>query len=145
MLTAAKRKEMSRDGEIIFEAMMSINGNARTMMVKMPYIGSDLSVNHYKFGTYQKKPEVIGWMNQLGWEIKSARIQDWKQPITVNVSGVFKNEGRCPDTHNLLKVICDAIQDVTGLNDKYYRTETEVPVIDKTREPTLIIRITEGL
>ena len=117
----------------------------RILAVEMPYIGSSLSVNHYKYGHY-KKPEVVNWMYTLGWIIKSknAKIEDWKQPITVNVRGVFKNHRQTPDTHNLLKIICDSIEAVTGLNDKYYRTETEAPVIDKTKEPTLTITITEA-
>ena len=45
--------------------------------------------------------------------------------------------------HNLMKVICDSIEGVTGINDKYFRTETGDAVIDKTKEPTLFIEIKE--
>jgi Holliday junction resolvase RusA-like endonuclease len=83
-------------------------------------------------------------MDALGWQIKPHHIEDWKQPITVVLEGVFKDKRSCPDLHNLLKVICDEIEEVTGLNDRDYLTKTGEPLIRRDEEPTLIITIKEG-
>lgn len=120
----------------------TVNPYKRHTVIKMPYI-KNLSVNHYKFnGGKFTKPEVKEWMNDLVVLIKNCHVTDWKLPLKVTISGTFK-DGRIPDTHNILKIICDSVEDATGLNDKFYSTETTQPVIDKKQEPNLVIRIEE--
>lgn len=111
-------------------------------VINISYPGSVISINHYKHGWYTKK-ECRAWMDGLGWMVKEYHIETWLLPITVKVSGVFKDKRSVPDLHNLLKVICDAIEAVTGINDRGYRTETGDAVIDKTKEPELTIEIEE--
>ncbi len=113
----------------------------RSITVEMPYIGASLSVNHYKFRGRFTKPETKEWMDSLGWLIKSAHIEEWKLPITVRCSGRFKDLRGTPDLSNLSKVILDAIEETTGVNDRNYRWQDG----DITYgEPTLTIAITEG-
>lgn len=92
------------------------------IVVQMPYIGSDLSVNHYlgraRSGKMYVKGSVVSWKEELGWKIKGDHIEDWKLPLTVKCSGVFKDNRSRPDLHNLAKIICDSIEEVTGINDR---------------------------
>ena len=111
--------------------------------IVMPYIGSDLSVNHFKYGYYTKKT-TKDWMEALGWQIKTHHIEDWKLPITVRCDGVFKDKRSCPDLSNLAKICLDAIEGACGVNDRYYRWQDGTITINKTQEPHLILTITEG-
>jgi len=88
--------------------------------IMMQYIGKELSVNHYKWGHYTKTA-TKNWMEELGWEVKPYHIEDWKRPLQVTCSGVFKDKRSQPDLSNLSKVILDAIQEATGVNDRDMR------------------------
>ena len=120
----------------------------RTITVGMEYIGAVLSVNHYMGrtpdGSQYVKKEARQWMSDLGWLIKTAHIEDWKQPITVHLEGHFRDARSCPDLHNLLKCVCDGIQELTGLNDRGFQTATGEPEIDGNEEAELFITITEA-
>ncbi len=118
-----------------------VAANKRIATIKMLYIGNVLSVNHYKHQGKYTKLEAKEWSNDLVHEIKSCKIDDWHQPLMVKIAGFYKNARETPDTHNLIKIICDAIQEATGLNDKYYKTETEAPKISK--EPHILVTISE--
>ena len=116
----------------------------RSVTVTIRYPGSVISCNHYKYkGGIYTKPEAKAFMDELGWLLKTSHIEGWNLPISVTCSGKFKDKRSQPDLHNLLKVICDSIEDVTGINDKYYHTSTGESIIDKTKEPTLFITIEE--
>ena len=82
-----------------------------SITVEMPYIGKELSVNHYKFGYFTKR-EVKDWMVELGWRIKLAHIEDWRLPLIVQCSGQFRDKRSQPDLSNLSKVILDAIEEI---------------------------------
>ena len=118
-----------------------------SITVEMSYIGGVLSENHYRGrrrdGNLFVRREARDWMEELGWKIKTAHIEDWALPLTVKCDGRFKNTHRQPDLHNLLKVICDGIEEVTGVNDKYYLTETGEATVDNTKEPVIFITISE--
>jgi len=60
-------------------------------------------------------------MEELGWLIKTSHIEDWALPLTVKCDGRFKNTHRQPDLSNLSKVILDAIEETTGVNDRNMR------------------------
>ena len=118
------------------------NPYKRHTVIKMPYI-SNLSVNHYKFnGGKFTKPEVKEWMKDLVAEIQCCHVTDWKSPLKVTITVTFKDNRIC-DCHNLLKIICDSVEAATGLNDKYYSTETCQPIVDKKQSPNVIILISE--
>ncbi len=90
--------------------------------ITMPYIGKVLSVNHYKYaGGIYTRPEAKQWMEELGWKVKLLHIEDFELPITVRCSGRFKDKRSVPDLSNLSKVILDAIEEVTGINDRDMR------------------------
>uniref|UniRef100_A0A6M3LL18 Putative endodeoxyribonuclease n=1 Tax=viral metagenome TaxID=1070528 RepID=A0A6M3LL18_9ZZZZ len=108
----------------------------------MPYTGSNLSVNHYKIARRYTRPEVKAWMEQLAWQLKGKHWKDWKLPLVITCSGVFLNRRSQPDLHNLSKVICDALEDGTGINDKDMRWHDGDVKFGKT--PELEIRIQES-
>jgi len=116
----------------------------KSVTIGMPYIGKVLSVNHYKYagGRYTRK-EVKHWMEALGWLIKGSHIEEWELPLTVRCDGVFKDKRSQPDLSNLSKVILDAIEETTGVNDRDMRWQDgDVTYGD---EPRLIITIAEIL
>jgi len=116
------------------------------IVVNIEYPGAFISVNHYKYKHFTK-PEAKQWAETLGWLIKAALaqytmppIEDWNQPITVRVDGVFKDKRSAPDLHNLLKIICDVVEEVSGINDRTFLTETGGVTYG---EPRLTITIKE--
>ena len=79
-------------------------------------------------------------MEELGWNLKSYHIDEWSLPLKVTCSGRFKDLRSTPDLSNLSKVILDAIEDTTGINDRDMRWHDG----DITHgEPMLFIEIEE--
>lgn len=107
----------------------------------------DLSVNHYlgrrRGGGYYVKHEVKEWMEDLGWLIKTQHIEDWKLPLRVTCDGQFVDARSAPDLSNLSKVILDAIEETTGINDRDMRWHDGSRLIIKGAEPSLTITIEE--
>ena len=60
-------------------------------------------------------------MEDLGWVIKTAHVEDWKLPLQVTCSGRFKDKRSTPDLSNLSKCTLDAIEECTGVNDRDMR------------------------
>jgi Holliday junction resolvase RusA-like endonuclease len=120
----------------------------RVVLFQIDYPGSVISVNHYKGRGYggreYVKPETKDFKTTIGWQIKQHHIEEWQTPISVTCSGCFKDERSAPDLSNLSKVILDAIQEVTGTNDKHMRWHDGDRRIDKTVIPFLQITIQEG-
>ena len=119
---------------------------ARQATIKIDYPGSVISCNHYlgrnmHGGTYVK-PEARVWMTELGWMIAHLHIEDWAFPIDILCSGHFKDSRSAPDLSNLSKCTCDAIQDITGHNDKDFRWHDGNRIIGEP-EPYLLITIRE--
>lgn len=91
--------------------------------VRVPYIGAVLTANHYKYrGGIHTRKEVKAWMQALGYELNINHL-NWQSltlPLHIICDGVF-NDKRHPDLSNLAKVVLDAIQDASGINDKNMR------------------------
>lgn len=121
----------------------------RSITVDLPYIGKVISVNHYlgkrksHYGFYVKG-ETKAWMDELGWKIKSAHIEEWNLPLTVKCDGLFRDGRSTPDLSNLSKVVLDAIQEAIGVNDVNMRWHDGTVKIDSNKEPTLWITIEEA-
>jgi len=120
----------------------------RRITVEMPYPGSVISVNHYRGRTRQGgefvRADAQAWMDMLGWQLKMAHLEDWKLPLSVRCDGVFKDFRSAPDLSNLSKVTLDAIQEVSGVNDKDMRWHDGERIIDNAKEPTITITINEA-
>ena len=112
-----------------------LESESHSFEVAMPYI-PNLSANHYKYsGGRYTKPEVKEWMETLKSEaqIHAACIFQIGQirDVKVSISGTFQNERSMPDLHNLLKIILDSVAPALAINDKYIRTETDIPQVEK--------------
>ena len=112
--------------------------------IGMPLI-KDLSVNHYKGrrrggGEYVKR-HVTDWKDQLGWILKPYHLEDWKLPLTVKCD-LIQNDRRTRDISNFSKVVLDAIEELTGINDTNFRWVDGQILYGEHAE--LVITITEG-
>lgn len=100
----------------------------KRITVEMPYIGSCLSNNHYKGrrrdgGEFVRK-ETREWMQDLGWLIKTSHIEAWHLPLQVRCDARFDyyaDKRRVCDISNFCKVVLDAIEEVSGVNDRSMR------------------------
>lgn len=126
----------------------------RYVKVSMPYPGDVISVNHYQGraadGHEYVKAEAQAWKDELIITLNNYQsrantsLDDWKLPLTVTCDGKFKDLNHCPDLSNLSKVTLDAIQDVTGVNDRDMRWHDGKRELDKESVPELIITIEEN-
>ena len=116
------------------------------VVMEMPYPGAVISVNHYtgrrKGGGYYVMADAQAWMDALGWQLKQYHIEDWKLPLHVTCDGQFTDARSAPDLSNLSKVVLDAIEETTGVNDREMRWHDGERVIKKG-EPYLRITIEE--
>lgn len=121
----------------------------RSIIVEMFYPGAVISCNHYlgrrkKHSGFYVREEAQAWKDELGWQIKTSHIEEWKLPLTVTCDGQFKDKRSQPDLSNLSKVVLDAIEETTGVNDVNYRWRDGDITIDKTADPILLITIEEA-
>ena len=121
----------------------------REVLLQINYPGDCISVNHYlgkrKGGGYYVKPETKAWKEEFQWLLKKCHLEEFRLPLEITCSGWFKNERSAPDVHNLLKVIADSIQELTGINDKNYLMYAgERNIIGNKELPYLLITIREA-
>lgn len=122
----------------------NVGQNRRFTTIKMPYIGSVITENHYLGRNGNRtyvKPEAREWQSDFIATIKRCGITGWKLPLKIILTGYFKNNRETPDLHNM-KILFDSIQEATGLNDRYFQIETK-PSSDHVKEPYLLIEIWE--
>jgi Holliday junction resolvase RusA-like endonuclease len=120
----------------------------RYVVVEIDYPGSCISCNHYlgrdREGNQFVRREARSWMDELGWAIKSWHIEEWRLPLIVTCDGVFLDESHRPDLSNLSKCTLDAIEDITGKNDKDFLWHDGTVTVDKKQKPHLLIKIEES-
>lgn len=117
-------------------------------MFSLYYPGAVITVNHYRgrraAGGEYVKEEARLWMDALGWMIKASHVEEWRQPLHVCCSGRFLAKNRAPDLSNLSKCTLDAIQAVSGVNDRHMRWHDGDRVIDGSQAPAIFITIKEA-
>ena len=121
----------------------------REATIEIGYPGSAISVNHYmgrrKDGGTYVKPAARAWMDELGWCVKQLHLEDWSLPLHIRCSGRFKDGRSTPDLSNLSKCTCDAIEDMTGINDQNYRWhDGDISYCENGDTPLLWITISES-
>lgn len=102
-----------------------------SIIVEMEYL-PECSKNDYKLRDGTIKRQVQDWMECLTFMINALRNSGnlkFTIPIKVRIDGQFKDKRSMPDLHNLLIVVCDAIEDALKINDKLYITETGTPEV----------------
>ncbi len=114
--------------------------------IKIEYPGSCISVNHYlskgRGGRVFVKPEAKAWQKEFQWLLKHLHLENWKLPLEIKCDGYFKDARSACDLSNLSKVILDAIEELIGVNDKYFRWHDGNRDIG-FKEPHLIITLSE--
>ena len=115
------------------------------IVVEMPW-ARNLSKNHNRLGEQARrnyKPDVLAWMDRLGWEVKATMMaMGWKSlepPVEVLVDFRYPN-GRKRDDHNYYETICDAIKGLVGVDDDQIRICTGSVVVDR-EQPGITITI----
>lgn len=120
----------------------------RKCTISLYYPESVISVNHYlgrnKDGGEYVVPKARQFMEDVGWLLKTQHLEEWKPPLSVTCSGVFKDGRSAPDLSNLSKCILDAIEDLTGINDSNFRWHDGSRIIDSKRQPEIFITVEEG-
>jgi len=120
----------------------------RQLVISMPYPGEVISVNHYRgrnrYGSEFVRGEAQAWMDALGWQLKLHHIEDWQLPLNVTCSGIFSDLNHAPDLSNLSKCTLDAIEAVTGVNDRDMRWHDGDMKIDPDYTPEMEITIEEA-
>lgn len=115
----------------------------REFKFSMPLI-KNLSVNHYLIKSrrgFFKRKEVKDWQKELGWKIKTLHLEDWKLPLEVRCD-LSQTDNRTRDISNFSKVVLDAIEEASGVNDRDMRWRDGK--INKGIVDWLIITINEG-
>ena len=110
------------------------------LKVEMEYLPT-LSVNRYKTVRGIIRNEVRQWMDELTLIIRcvvNAKEPEFTPPLKVRLDAVFK-DNRHPDLSNLWKVVCDAVKEGIGIDDKHFRIEDGDIELGET--PKLIITI----
>ena len=115
------------------------------VIVEMPLI-NNLSVNHYLIKTRRgvfKRKEIKAWQEALGWQIKTAHIEDWGLPLRVTCD-LVQTDYRTRDISNYSKVVLDAIEEASGVNDMYMRWQ-DGQIFHTGANPVLIIEISDEI
>lgn len=123
----------------------AVGQNKRSEVITMDYPGCYISEDHCYNRNGRNtfmKPEAREWQEELILKLKQTGIPDFKSPISVTLSGIFKNEKRSIDIHNL-KIIYDSIQKVTGINDRGFITHTYPGSVLSNCDPFILIKIEE--
>lgn len=71
------------------------------------------------YGALAKTPEAVAYQNEAIYRIKRAKPAQWKPEGQVRVTFRLFLQ-REVDCDNVMKLIHDAIEKATGINDKYY-------------------------
>ena len=102
--------------------------------ITIPYRGAEsISVNHFKVGgnmRWKYTDEAASTRDEITVKIKNALAwTKWypRVPLKVTIQGWFKNRRNAIDLHNAIKLVADAVESATGVNDKYIRVETMEP------------------
>jgi hypothetical protein len=143
-------RKASKVNESIISPVKTIKASdinsVKSTVIIIDYPGSYITSNHYlgrmKSGNVYVKKDAQAWADKLTMLLIQNGVKYLREPIKVKIEGIFRNFRETPDIHNF-KLLYDTIQRYTGFNDKYFKTETEIPIINKTDKPHLKITISE--
>lgn len=138
--------------------VVSIGGGRGWFEIEWPYIGPILSLhNAYTRGKFLRK-EAREWRDALALHIRAYLVEREcpsvpEPPLTIMIFGYFRDGRSRPDFDNLHKLVGDAVQAATGINDKHYlwhdRGWLPCEVCDREtgehlvlkEDPTLLIKV----
>lgn len=116
--------------------MSEVAWDGRSATMFWPYEGKHCSVNHaYIRGRYLR-PASRRWRDNLALFLR-AKLNilgvEFTPPLTISLYGYFKDKRSRPDLDNLCKLIGDAIQAATGINDAEFLWELEGSAVGHKR------------
>ena len=136
--------------------VVSIGGGRGWFEIAWRYIGGIVSIHGAYIRGRHLRREAREWRDGLALHIRAylqEREDQPEAPLTIGIFGYFKDGRSRPDFDNLHKLIGDAVQAATGINDKHFLwhdqgwlpcevadRETGEQLILK-EEPTLLIRV----
>jgi len=136
------RFEYVQEAKVVNTASMGISGGMlRSVRIEMEYLPT-LSKNRYKTREGIVRSEVVRWMEQFSFMLKSLVNSEglsFSLPLKVKIDGVFADRRSTPDLHNITIPIMDSIENALGINDRFYNVETGQPEVGGS--PRIIVTI----
>jgi hypothetical protein len=128
-----------------------LSDKTATVTVHMNYPGLEISKNHLWKGGNRRwgmNPTAKRWKQSLAEGVRlslmALHVFEPKAPVHVDVSGRFVDRNNAPDLHNLSELVCDAVQDGTGIEDQYFTFATTQPEYAKAM-PEITVKVTVTL
>lgn len=117
--------------------------------VAMSYPGRAISKNHVWRGGRRgaMEPEAKVWRDNLANSVTFLllSVRSAGRPIPVVYVGIraeYRAARDMCDTHNLIEIIADAVQEGSGINDQHFYVTTEPPRWRHGAAPTIWIDLT---
>lgn len=115
--------------------------------IELPYPGDAISKNHmYNSGKRSQgltpaasawKTTLVEWLQYFPFYRMSSYVVP---PVGVEIGGRFTDGKHRPDLHNLTELVCDAIQEAIGVNDKHFEVLTRQPEMGAA-EPVVLVTV----
>ena len=120
-----------------------------TFTIPMDYPGWSISKNGLWHGGDRRRglnPEAKRWREALAESVRmwllGNGIRAVCPPVHVEVGGRFFDRAHCPDMHNLGELVCDAVQDGTGISDQEFTLTTQRPEFSDKALPEIRVTVT---
>ena len=117
--------------------------------ISMDYPGNCISKNHmWRRGSRRNGlvPEAQRWKNDLAESVRRSLLY-WKYTPTerdrihVEVGARFFDRANSVDLQNILELVCDGVQEGTGVDDKHFTVGTRRPMFQH-KIPEVIVYVT---
>lgn len=123
-----------------------------TFAIPMDYPGWEISKNGLWNGGNRRwgmNKEAKRWKCDLAEAVKldllSQGILEPQPPVHVEVGARFVDRGMALDLHNLSELVCDAVQEGTGIDDKHFTFSTVAPVFSNRELPEIRVKVTVNM
>jgi hypothetical protein len=93
------------------------------------------------------KSRCRNWMDQLAWVIRACINSDNvtpEPPLELTISGTYIGKGRPADTQNWVDSVADAVEEGTGINDRFYKVDTKPMEKGEEAKITVAIKVKEA-
>jgi hypothetical protein len=115
--------------------------------IELPYPGGEISKNHMWNGGDRKKgltktaeewkTTLVAWLQHFPFFHMSAYLV---LPVTVEIGARFRDGNHRLDMHNLGELVCDAVQEGIGVDDKHFEVLTRQPEMGAA-EPVVLVTV----
>lgn len=120
-----------------------------TFTIPMNYPGWQISKNGLWNGGNRRwgmNKEARAWKRTLAAQIHTYLVimgyRHIEPPVHVEVGARFVDKGMALDLHNLSELVCDAVQEGTGIDDKHFTFSTVAPEFCNTALPEICVKVT---